>query len=237
MIPYPFRRDMRFHTLALLSAAMPSKIFGQGWDQKIFVIGCNKTGTSSFSILFWRNRLSAQHATKWKTDKYQCFSDNGNLQNIKELRTRYPTSLFILNTRRLDDWLVSRFLHGIRFSAEWANRATEDKVLNWSNMRRNHHRNVLECFQDSPRQLCVISIDAPYWSHSVTDFCGLKRGSDVHAFATPARYKKAPLTDFVGHTLKKFGYTTEDFAEQLFPDYHEALTPFRNNFAHLDTHT
>ena len=56
--------------------------------EKIFVIGFNKTATSTFHELFKNNMLNSQHKggkNNWNIDKYQCFSDGGNLNNFKDL--------------------------------------------------------------------------------------------------------------------------------------------------------
>lgn len=90
---------------------------------KYFVIGFNKTATSTFHNLFLENNLTSQHfglsKSKWNTDNYQCFSDNGNLHNYKELDLKYENSIFILNVREIDNWLISRFKHGVRDKESW----------------------------------------------------------------------------------------------------------------------
>ena len=76
--------------------------------KKYFVIGFNKTATTTFHNLFLKNNLTSQHSTRWNTDKYACFSDNGPVNNYKELDLKYENSIFILNVRELDKWLISR---------------------------------------------------------------------------------------------------------------------------------
>jgi hypothetical protein len=101
--------------------------------EKYFVIGFNKTATLTFHELFLQNGLSSYHdgdskfrglvpkgTINWNTDLHTCFSDNGNYQDYKLLDTKYPNSIFILNVRRLDEWLVSRFKHGLRGGYESA---------------------------------------------------------------------------------------------------------------------
>ena len=39
---------------------------------KYFVIGFNKTATSTFHNLFLKNNLKSQHITKWEIEKYKC---------------------------------------------------------------------------------------------------------------------------------------------------------------------
>ena len=78
-------------------------------DHKIFVIGFNKTATSTFHILFEKHGLKSQHdGAHWDVDEYQCFSDNGNLRDWKKLYLDYPNSMFVLNTRPVDAWITSK---------------------------------------------------------------------------------------------------------------------------------
>ena len=52
---------------------------------KIFVIGFNKTASTTLHKLFKVNNLKSQHATTWDLANYDCFSDNGNLNDFKKL--------------------------------------------------------------------------------------------------------------------------------------------------------
>ena len=76
--------------------------------KKYFVIGFNKTATCTFHDLFLKNKLTSQHATRWNTDNYTCFSDNGHLNDYKKLDLKYKNSIFILNVRELDKKLILR---------------------------------------------------------------------------------------------------------------------------------
>ena len=42
---------------------------------KIFVIGFNKTATTTFHKLFLANKLKSEHKTVWHPEKFDCFSD------------------------------------------------------------------------------------------------------------------------------------------------------------------
>ena len=68
--------------------------------KKYFVIGFNKTATSTFHSLFLKNNFTSQHATKWDSDKYACFSDNGNLNHYRELDVKYEDSVFMLKDKQ-----------------------------------------------------------------------------------------------------------------------------------------
>ena len=111
-------------------------------NMKIFIIGFNKCGTSSFHDFFQSNGLKsihhhhkglgnaskkmAQNAESGKQllagvlDAFQAYSDMTFLSDseeiegfkmYKELDFQYPSSLFILNTRNIDDWVLSRLRH------------------------------------------------------------------------------------------------------------------------------
>ena len=120
--------------------------------KKYFVIGFNKTATSTFHNLFLKNNLTSQHTTKWNTDKYACFSDNGNLNNYKELDLKYENSIFILNIRELDKWLISRFKHGLRNKQNWAYPYTREKCIRWIKDREKYHMEILDYFTERPEK-------------------------------------------------------------------------------------
>lgn len=92
---------------------------------KYFVIGYNKIGTCTFHNLFLKNNLKSQHTKSeyWNISKYDCFSDITSDHHIwKELDKKYENTIFILNVRYMDKWLISRFKHGLR----------ADKKPNWA---------------------------------------------------------------------------------------------------------
>jgi hypothetical protein len=85
----------------------------------IFCIGLNKTGTTSLHQSFSDCGLRSLHDKRWidmacesKLPNYEAFSDGLtymlDLENLKLLR---PNHKFVLNTRCLYDWLLSRCKH------------------------------------------------------------------------------------------------------------------------------
>ena len=128
---------------------------------KYFVIGFNKTATVTFHNLFCENKLKSQHdGSKWETDKYTCFSDNGNLRNYRELDLKYKNSIFILNVRELDNWLISRFKHGLRRGKKpnWAYPCTREKCIKWVNEREKFHMEILDYFTERPKKIIIVNI-------------------------------------------------------------------------------
>jgi len=100
-------------------------------DQKIFFIGLNKTATTTFYRFFQKNGYECEDSPKWWryhtkeefenkevfTDGYDRIArgDDDNpmfdcLPNIRFLNQSFPNSYYILQTRPMKDWLLSRQL-------------------------------------------------------------------------------------------------------------------------------
>lgn len=145
---------------------------------KIFVIGFNKTATSTFHKLFLENNLRSQHDTMWEVNDYDCFSDNGNLNDFKKLDMDYPNSMFVLNVRRLDKWLISRFKHGITekwsngLETNWAYPPTTRLCRTWINERETYYIDVLNYFKYKPDQLIIVNIENDGWQQYVSSNLG-----------------------------------------------------------------
>jgi len=84
---------------------------------KIFFIGFNKTGTTTYYNLL-KDKYKSVHNCKWsfisrldntkKVKKYFSKSDvfcDGECSNFSKLDKLYPNSKFILNTRPIKDWI------------------------------------------------------------------------------------------------------------------------------------
>ena len=133
--------------------------------EKYFVIGYNKTATTTFHALFSMNGFRSQHAIgrKWDLDSYDCFSDNGQMNKFKELDDKFQNAIFILNTRNLRSWLVSRLMHGQKMKTSWAYPPSVAMCHKWILERDQYHRKVLEHFKNKKEKLIVISIDEKEW--------------------------------------------------------------------------
>lgn len=160
--------------------------------EKIFVIGSNKTGTSSLHGLFLKNGFSSQHGLDWELEKYQCFSDgiynhthNNTYKNCYE---KFPNSLFILNTRPLYNWLYSRANHSCiykfgKMKEGWP--PSYEAYLDWINWRTNYYNEILNYFIDMPNKLIICNIEKPNWEDFVLSFI------DIHEKdSSPCRRNK-----------------------------------------------
>lgn len=147
---------------------------------KIFVIGFNKTATSTFHNIFIKNNLSSLHTSNWyNIAKFKCFSDNGDLHDFKNLYKLYPNSIFILNIRSIDKWLISRFKHGFRNylnkkEENWAYPFTPEKCEKWINDREKHHLELLSFFKDKPEKLLIVNIEKKKWIYDFIKFFNFK---------------------------------------------------------------
>lgn len=164
---------------------------------KIFVIGFNKTGTTSFHDLFIKYGLTSQHNIKWNIDNYQCFCDglhnNGKYKNYYE---KYPNSLFILNTRPLYNWLKSRSNHCFIHKKTWGWPPSFELYSDWINQRTEHFLDVMDFFKDLPSQLVICNIEKPNWQKFIVNSIGYQSHHDdsIHQNKIPeSRIDKEPL--------------------------------------------
>ncbi len=135
---------------------------------KVFCIGFNKTGTSSLHALFEAMGLRSFHGAYADVvrppdfadpmyTRYDCFSD-GERHDFRALDRSFPDARFILLTRGLEDWLVSRLKHvhirERRGRTGWMwKEYTEDAVgapVRWIERRRVYHDDVRAYFRDRP---------------------------------------------------------------------------------------
>ena len=152
--------------------------------KKYFVIGFNKTATSTFHHIFKINGLKSQHAKSnhWKTNVYDCFSDITAGDDIwKKCYSKYPKAIFILNVRSLDKWLISRFKHGLarKNKPNWAYPYTSDKCKQWIKDRESIHRKILDFYTKDPKKLIIVDIEKPGWEKFICSEFGFKNNKIV----------------------------------------------------------
>ena len=183
-----------------------------------FVIGFNKTAKYTLYNLFLKNNLTSQHATLWNTDKYACFSDNGNLNNYKELDLKYENSIFILNVRELDKWLISRFKHGLRKKENWAYPYTREKCIEWINQREKYHMEILDYFTERPEKIIIVNIDREGWMKYLCSVLHFKNNNIESENVDKTLYDNEDhkkIYELVNKTLEELNY---DKKITLFPN-------------------
>ena len=195
--------------------------------EKYFVIGFNKTATCTFHNLFIKNNLTSQHIhTKWDTDKYQCFSDNGENfpNNYRELDLKYKNSIFILNVRQLDNWLISRFKNGLRKknNSHWLYPFTNEDQPNykrceeWIYKREKYHLEILDYFSKRPNKIIIVNIDRQGWINYVCSKLHFNPVSPKNIHVTDVDNKNhIKIIKLVNETLEKLKYDKKTI---LFPN-------------------
>jgi hypothetical protein len=223
-------------------------------DEKVFVVGLNKTATTSMHKLFMRNGLNSCHIPNWvdrindpkdtEIQAYQCYSD-GYAHNFEEIAQQYPNAVFILTTRSLRAWVISRFKHGyatlnapFRTQEElgkynWAYPPAKDKMISWIETRTKHHHSVLTYFKNQPSRLFLVNIEQPNWE----GFVGQKLDLVIRKVKpTNVRQReKVPIIleieELVDNTFIELGYDQAQINEYLIDNREEFSDVYDNNFA------
>jgi hypothetical protein len=167
---------------------------------KYFVIGFNKTATTSMHELFLLNGLSSQHDNNWDLDNYDCFSDCFPYNRFKEynLTVKYPDAKFILNIRNMKDWIISVVNHCIIYKIQkeelnrkntewiwsWFYPVSRTKILYKIRERNNHIKEVLEYFTQMPNNLIILDVDNSNWVEFLCDQLNLNNKIHINAHTT-----------------------------------------------------
>jgi hypothetical protein len=151
-------------------------------NKKIFVIGFNKTATSSFHALFKLFGINSVHTDKPVMeiiDDYEAFTDGYHLK-FTDYFNKYPDSLFILNTRPIKKWLISRYKHAVTEDWRdcWCWPVSENLTNMWIKEREFHFKNVLDFFKEKSNQLIILNIEKNGWENFVEDFLQKKYDGD-----------------------------------------------------------
>ena len=181
---------------------------------KIFQIGFNKCGTTSLHQMFIESGLKSVHwgggniAKKIDSnikqnkpplngvDKYDCYTDIENIdtnsfpliKNYELLDKTYPNSLFILNTRPLDNWIKSRLNHeGGEYTNTFKNvlGVTTDEELRTIGTEQwtEHHNKAIDYFKNRDN---FIIFDIETEGDKLTEFL---RGWSIPVTNFPHLYK------------------------------------------------
>ncbi len=209
---------------------------------KIFFIGFNKTGTSTYHKLFGKLMMS-NHSCDWPKkshslddDKFinffsewDCYSD-GELCNFKRLDLHFKNSLFILNTRNLYDWIYSRIKHIYRhfpqkapgtLGSEWHKYDDKSNIIKlWILRRNNYYKEVLNYFKNK-NNFIMIDIYSKNLKYELSNFTGLNiktivksniRDKELDLVKT---FKKDIIKAFELLGIKKEDYNTIGFINYI----------------------
>ena len=189
---------------------------------KIFVIGYNKCASSTMHNIFVHNGYKSYHQgcqykiRKWTDvlDSYDVFLDIApDINLIDKLHKKYKDSLYILNTRPLNKWLISRAEHGVRGYIKNGKHAffplSEKLITSWTNSRNNHNMDILKYFMDTPDKLIVLNIDNKNWIDFLTNKLKLKNknieSKNIH---NSSKYNNE-IKELIKQTFNKLKYKKE----------------------------
>jgi hypothetical protein len=167
---------------------------------KVFCVGFNKTGTTTLHrILGDQLSYRSAHKPRWtdwsitknreRLESWDAFSDGGcaSIRNLDEL---FPEALFILNTRPLKHWVLSRHkaVERSRRAVRWAltkyvplgfvawvvNRWVLDNreaaVIQWIRIRNSYHEHVIGYFKERKDKLLVVNIEEDEFAEQLARF-------------------------------------------------------------------
>jgi hypothetical protein len=193
---------------------------------KYFVIGFNKTATTTMHELFLLNGIKSLHDNNWDLDNYDAFSDNKDISVYKELSIKYPDAMFILNIRNIKEWILSRVNHGIIYRTlynndanhdwtwKWAYAISESKILEKIEFRNTHIQSVLNHFKsrNMMNQLLVLDVDQADW---IKFFClnlNLDKQDTIRAHSSNSLFNMLEKKDECQEELK----AAKDTLDEIF---------------------
>ncbi len=203
---------------------------------KVFTVGFNKTGTTSIYSLFRQLGFEAMDGPHWRRSskwhlhyQFQTFTD-GPPEDFRYLDKTFPNSKFILNVRKLDEWLDSRIEHvrhrmkSPTYKAKMSDGdlPTVDVLVEWIKKRDRHHRDVVDYFQERKESLLIVNyIDDEEAGIKIATFVG-RTLSDKHEKpymrSTPKTREMGILRnkEMIEHAFSRLGISRDYFDAELF---------------------
>ena len=179
------------------------------YNMKIFNIGMHKTASCSTNLLLQGAGIkcvqNGENAVKL-AKIYDAVSDGDHVDKFHKYYDAYPTSLFLLNTRPMDEWIMSRLKHGCnpRFQMVNANGyfngpmkyhlkpkqkesgwpPSLELMEDWVLTRQYHHEKIFDFFADMPDRLLVCNINREDWQKKILEFirCHFHHNIDLDNF-------------------------------------------------------
>jgi hypothetical protein len=186
---------------------------------KYFVIGFNKTGTTSIHYLFDSLKINSTHSTipvLNNINNYDAFTDGSHIF-FEKYYEKYPNSLFILNTRPISSWLISRYKHAKKhgFKKCWCWPVSNELTKKWISERELHYKKILNFFANKQKQLLIVNIEKEGYENVIKKFIGMKDNINVKKFKKNERKSNEikqinNITTNVLKCLKKLNYKSNE---------------------------
>lgn len=197
-------------------------------QNKVFCIGLHKTGTTSLKNYVREFGFKAFHSTHWNCDlslieKYEFLSDGGshfddqNEFDFKNLFYNYPNSKFILQTRNIENWIVSKLNHAgwnkdTQIASDDPQKLTHDQwkykslltIKSFIDHKNNYERKVVDFFKShDPDRLLILDVTSqnnePNTLKSLNEFLILR---SINKISFPHSNKKRKRTVLPEKTIK-----------------------------------
>lgn len=198
--------------------------------RKVFVIGFNKTGTTSIHTIFKNLGLPSYHGNKWRSCDnlrlfrlYDCFSD-GTPKDLAKLDKMFPNSKFILQVRELDQWIFSRLSH-IEYSKRRGTHkgiktwdTTEDAVQIWIENRNRYHIFVLNYFFERSQDFLIINyIRDPMAAQKICQFLDYQNNiKKIRKNVNPIKKYKTEYVELLLNCAQKLGIPEHELKYDIF---------------------
>ena len=175
---------------------------------KIFFIGMNRTGTLSYYNFLIKNNIKSIHHRKDKKNKkdygywyetsldyfkdhigyvtsFEHYLDNEIYLNLNFLDINFPRSKFILNTRNLDEWLLSRLNHNKPSYYKSSKKSLDETdLLRWCKYRNNWYNIIFNYFKN--KELLIINISDINKTEKLKDFLNIKGNITIEHYHNTA---------------------------------------------------
>ena len=207
---------------------------------KVFCIGFNKTGTFTYKSILQQCMLKTCHNTLWQQwtenhdiealNKYDAYTD-GQMKDFEWLDKTFPGSKFILNTRPLKDWLLSRHCHveknklNPNYHGGWLDNSHK-AIQNWIKLRHDYHTKVLNYFQNRNNDFVILDLQTMLRPEIHAKLTKLFRGFPkakvpgrnllIHIKNPTKKSYKEKGRPFVNEAMQMYGLNESQFSENIF---------------------
>lgn len=187
---------------------------------KIFCIGFNRCGTNSIKTFLKKLGYRATHDPHWwywkinkidKFNRFDAFTDGFEgykkksvFPNLNFLDAQFPNSKFIVNTRSLRRWLVSRYRHGspTYLKSHNTNQIDSSVFSAWTKDRNNWYTEIENYFKEK-NNLLIANIEDSKCANIIANFLGssetFERLPHENNTADPEYHKKGEGFDWIGY--------------------------------------
>lgn len=210
--------DILYNIDIINTKSMEDKIIKLSKKNKIFCIGFQKTGTTSFHEYFKNNSYSAKDDHWWFIkdinyyNQFDTFTDSTERHNnnnkvvfpdLKFLEENYDCK-FIYQSRPLKDWLISRLTHNAteyRHGIDTTHNFDHKVLLSWT-LDRNHWYLYIKEYFKNKNNLLFIDINSNSIDMELSNFLNISFDEKYYPF--PNLNKKLGFNEEKKDSILKF---------------------------------